>query len=133
MAETITTVGDIQAASLFQTISWFGETFTITNKVATAYNSTTGTVTADGRTLTVKGIYDDKDAPNIGDGGTDIRGRYKAIIIPAKDTKERAFTFTPKVGDLVTSNSLKDSIREVRELRGNQGVTTFYRLALEQG
>lgn len=132
MAENVTIVGDIEAASLLQSISWFGETFTVTNRVATAYNPTTGAVTADARTLTVKGMYDDREVPNIGDGGTDIRGRYKAIIIGTKDTKNRAFTFTPKIGDLITSNSIKDSIREVRELRGNQGVTVFYRLALEQ-
>lgn len=130
MAESVTIAGDLMAASLQQSIDWLGETFTITSQLASQYNASTTAATPAGTALTVKGIFDNKRIP--GDGVTDVRIESKAIIIGTKDTSGQALSFVPNVGDLITSNSINSSIRQVEALRGSQGVTTFYRLTLEQ-
>lgn len=130
MAESFTQTGDIQAASLRQSLDWLGETFTITNQLATSYDTAATDATTDDSTITVKGIFDNKYTR--GGGGTDVRLEEKAIVISTKDTSGNDLSFTPSVGDIVTASTIENSIRFVEELRGPQGVTTFYRLTLEQ-
>lgn len=134
MAESVTVAGDLQAAALAQSIDMLGEIFTIKRTTAGTYTVATSTASAmstpEGNQMLVKGIWDSRNSPNIGGSGTDVRGREKAIVIGAFDTEGDALLFTPGVGDLVTAASLNDSVRDVRELRGPQGVTTFYRLVL---
>lgn len=134
MAESVTIAGDLQAAALAQSIDMLGETFTITRTTAGVYSTATSEASAmstpEGNQMLVKGIWDSRNSPNIGGSGTDVRGREKAIVIGAFNTEGSALLFTPGVGDLVTADSLNDSVRDVRELRGPQGVTTFFRLVL---
>jgi hypothetical protein len=118
------------AASVQQSIDWMGETFTITRKVMTGYDAATTDATPVSTAITVKGIFDDYRSRNLS-GNTDVRGDEKAIVIGTKDTDGDALSFTPGIGDLVTSNGLNASIRTVQPLQGPQGVTTFYRLVME--
>ncbi len=125
-----TIAGSIAAASVQQSIDWMGETFTITRKVMTAYDAATTEATPGSTTITVKGIFDDYRSRNFGES-TDVRGDEKAIVIGTKDTDGEALSFTPGIGDLVTSNGFNALIRTVQPLQGPQGVTTFYRLVFE--
>jgi hypothetical protein len=126
--------GTIAQASMAQTINWLGADFTINRKVATGYNAATTTATTSTSTQSVKGIIDNNRSPGFADliaafsGGTDVRGRQKAVIIPATD-----LDFVPGVGDTITSDSLDDSIRDVQILNGAEGAVLFYRLVLENG
>lgn len=134
MPENVTVAGDIQAASLAQSIDWFGETFVITRQLASAYSTSTTATTRSLPTQSVKGIYDYRySSPFISGQGSDTRTRERAIVIPTTKTNGSALDFTPGVGDTITANSLSDSIRSVDILQGSQGVTGFYRLTLEGG
>ncbi len=129
MAESFTQTGDIQAASLQQSLDWFGETFTITNQLATGYDTSATDTTTDDSTITVKGVFDNKYTP--ASIGTTVRIEEKAIVIGTQMTDGNALSFTPSVGDLVTMGSAQNLITFVEELRGAQGVTSFYRLTLD--
>lgn len=131
MAENVTIVGLMQAASMLQTIGWLGETFTITKQTATAYNPATTQGTADSSTQTVKGVFDNHRSYRPDQTGADVRGFEQAIIIGTKATDDSDLSFIPGVGDLVTSDSISHSIRAVEKLQGSQGVTVFYRLIFE--
>ena len=123
--------GLIQQASVHQTIQYLGESFTIRRKVATGYDAATSTATPADTAQTVKGIQDDGRQGGLGvrfGQATDVRTKQRAVIIPAKD-----LTFIPGIGDGIESGTLRDSIREVQELKGPEGVPLSYRLVLENG
>jgi len=131
MAESFTITGDIQAASMQQSIDWFGETFTITRNIIATYNPTTGQGTPSGESFTTIGIVDDRRQGNIGAGDTTIRGDEKAIIIGTKQTDGESLAFVPGISDLVQSGSINDTVAEVQIMQGPQGVVSFYRLVLK--
>ena len=125
-----TIAGNLMSASVQQSIDWMGEVFTITRKVMIGYDTGTSEASPADTTIVVKGIFDDYRSRNLGES-TDVRGDEKAIVIGTKDTDGEALSFTPGIGDLITSNGLNASIRTVQPLQGPQGVTTFYRLVFE--
>lgn len=131
MAEAITAVGDLMAASLQQSMDWYGETFTIIRSTVDGYSPSTGIAFAPASSYDVKGIWDERNYSDIGSNGTTVRGRERAVLIGSKNTSNEALAFIPGVGDLVNANYINDAIKAIHELRGAQGVTTFYRLILE--
>jgi len=127
--------GVIAQASVYQTIQWLGQSFTIRRKVASGYSTGTSVATPINDAQTVKGFFDDGRRnrlaalfASLGGQTTDVRAARKGVIVPAKDLE-----WIPGVGDVVESSSLRDSIREAQELTGAEGVLLFYRLVLENG